>query len=88
MSESMQKEIDAIVALMAPPPSSTGLLTARDVQDIVRRAASKGALVGWLAAEKVVHARMSRTISQLEYENQCNKDRVKELELEVIGLQQ
>ena len=88
MSESMQKEIDAIVALMAPPPSSTGLLTARDVQDIVRRAASKGALVGWLAAEKDVHARMSRTLGQLEYENQCNKDRVKELELEVIGLQQ
>jgi len=88
MSEPMQKEIDAIVALMAPPPQSTGLLTARDVQDIVRRAASKGALVGWLAAEKDVHARMSRTLAQLEYENQNNKDRVKELELEIIGLQQ
>jgi hypothetical protein len=45
-------------------------------------------LVGWLAAEKDVHARMSRTLGQLEYENQCNKDRVKELELEIIGLQQ
>jgi hypothetical protein len=88
MSESMQKEIDAIVAMMAPPASSTGLLTAHDVQDIVRRAASKGALVGWLAAERDVHARMSRTLAQLEYENQCNKDRVKELELEVMGLQQ
>ena len=88
MSEPMQKEIDAIVAMMAPPPSSAGLLTARDVQDIVRRAASKGALVGWLAAEKDVHARMSRTLAQLEYENQNNKDRVKELELEIIGLQQ
>jgi hypothetical protein len=88
MSEPMQKEIDAIVAMMAPPPSSTGLLTARDVQDIVRSAASKGALVGWLAAEKDVHARMSRTLAQLEYENQCNKDRIKELELEIMGLQQ
>ncbi len=84
----MQKEIDAIVAMMAPPPSSAGLLTARDVQDIVRRAASKGALVGWLAAEKDVHARMSRNLAQLEYENQNNKDRIKELELEIIGLQQ
>ena len=88
MSEPMQKEIDAVVALMAPPANSTGLLTARDVQDIVRRATSKGALIGWLAAEKDVHARMSRTLGQLEYENQCNKDRVKELELEVMGLQQ
>jgi len=88
MSESMQKEIDAIVAMMAPPASSAGLLTARDVQDIVRRAASKGALVGWLAAEKDVHARMSRTLAQLEYENQNNKDRIKELELEIMGLQQ
>jgi hypothetical protein len=88
MSEPMQKEIDAIVAMMAPPPSSAGLLTARDVQDIVRRAASKGALVGWLAAEKDVHARMSRTLAQLEYENQNNKDRIKELELEIMGLQQ
>lgn len=87
MSEPMQKEIDAVVALMAPPANSTGLLTARDVQDIVRRAASKGALIGWLAAEKDVHARMSRTLVQLEYENQCNKDRVKELEMEIIGLQ-
>jgi len=88
MSEPMQKEIDAIVAMMAPPASSVGLLTARDVQDIVRRAASKGALVGWLAAEKDVHARMSRTLAQLEYENQNNKDRIKELELEIMGLQQ
>lgn len=83
----MQKDIDAVVALMAPPANSTGLLTARDVQDIVRRAASKGALVGWLAAEKDVQARMSRTLAQLEYENQNNKDRIKELELEVMGLQ-
>jgi hypothetical protein len=45
-------------------------------------------LVGWLAAEKDVHARMSRNLAQLEYENQNNKDRVKELELEIIGLQQ
>jgi len=44
-------------------------------------------LIGWLAAEKDVQARMSRTVAQLEYENQCNKDRVKELELEVMGLQ-
>lgn len=87
MSEPMQKDIDAIVAMMAPPPNSTGLLTARDVQDIVRRAASKGALIGWLAAEKDVQARMSRTVAQMEYENQCNKDRVKELEMEIIGLQ-
>jgi hypothetical protein len=88
MSEPMQKEIDAIVALMAPPPSSAGLLTARDVSDIVRRAASKGALVGWLAAERDVKERAGRALAQLEYENQCNKDRVKELELEVMGLQQ
>jgi hypothetical protein len=87
MSEPMQKEIDAIVAMMAPPPSSTGLLTARDVQDIVRRAASKGALVGWLAAEKDVKERAGRALAQLEYENQNNKDRIKELELEIIGLQ-
>jgi len=84
----MQKEIDAIVALMAPPPQSTGLLTARDVSDIVRRAASKGALVGWLAAERDVKERAGRALAQLEYENQNNKDRIKELELEIMGLQQ
>jgi len=88
MSEPMQKEIDAIVAMMAPPPSSAGLLTARDVSDIVRRAASKGALVGWLAAEKDVKERAGRALAQLEYENQNNKDRIKELELEIMGLQQ
>jgi hypothetical protein len=88
MSEPMQKEIDAIVALMAPPPSSVGLLTARDVSDIVRRAASKGALVGWLAAERDVKERAGRALAQLEYENQNNKDRIKELELEIMGLQQ
>jgi hypothetical protein len=31
---------------------------------------------------------MSRTLAQLEYENQNNKDRIKELELEIMGLQQ
>ncbi len=86
MSESMQKEIDAVVALMAPPANSTGLLTARDIQDIVRRAASKGALIGWLAAEKDTRERMARTLAQVEYENQCNKELVKELEIEIMEL--
>jgi hypothetical protein len=45
-------------------------------------------LVGWLAAEKDVKERAGRALAQMEYENQCNKDRVKELELEIIGLQQ
>jgi len=45
-------------------------------------------LVGWLAAERDVHARRTRTLAQLEYENQNNKDRIKELELEIMGLQQ
>jgi hypothetical protein len=45
-------------------------------------------LVGWLAAERDVKERAGRALAQLEYENQNNKDRIKELELEIIGLQQ
>lgn len=82
----MQKEIDEVVATMAPPANSAGLLTARDIQDIVRRAASKGALIGWLAAERDTRERMARTLAQVEYENQCNRERVKELEIEVMEL--
>lgn len=75
MSESMQKEIDALVAELSPVPCSLGMLTTHEMVPFLRMAATKGAMIGWCAAE---------TRYKQEYENL--KAESKQLELEIMEL--
>lgn len=56
MQDKLNGEIDKIVQQMAPAKGAIGMLTSEDVERIIRQAATKGAMVGWVAGE-----RMART---------------------------
>jgi len=79
MSESMQKQIDEIVEELLPKKGQIGILTAHELQSHLRMAATRGALVGWAAAEKLTTNRFKE-----EYENMAHH--CKQLEFEIMEL--
>ena len=79
MSESMQKEIDLLVAELSPKPGSLGILTTHEMVSHLRMAATRGTLIGWAAAEKLTSTRYKQ-----EYDNLAQH--CKQLELEIMEL--
>lgn len=56
MHDKLNAEIDKIVAEMAPPANSIGMLATDDVVRIMRQAATKGAMAGWVAGERTARS--------------------------------
>ena len=79
MSESMQKEIDALVAELSPKPGSLGILTTHEMVSHLRMAATRGTLIGWTGAEKLTSTRYKQ-----DYDNLAQH--CKQLELEIMEL--
>jgi hypothetical protein len=75
----MQKEIDALVAELSPKPGSLGILTTHEMVSHLRMAATRGALIGWVAAEKLTTNRFKE-----DYDNLAQH--CKQLELEIMEL--
>lgn len=86
MSESMQKEIDDLVDELSPAPGSIGVLTTQDVRDLVRKAATKGTLIGYVVGEKLTGIRYKQKLTecQVEYDNLAQH--CKDLEMEIMVL--
>lgn len=78
MHDKLNAEIDKIVAEMAPPVNSIGMLATDDVVRIVRQAATRGAMAGWVAGERTARAHWGREIDKL-------RERIKELEMDQIA---
>ena len=57
MNTTLRAEIDKIVSDIAPPADAVGLLTAAEVKEIIRMAATQGVMAGWVAAEKATRTR-------------------------------
>ena len=79
MSESMQKEIDAVVDELSPQPRQIGILTTQELRAHLRMAATKGTLIGWAGAERLTSARYKQ-----DYDNLAQH--CKQLELEIMEL--
>jgi hypothetical protein len=79
MSESMQKEIDALVAELSPKPGSLGILTTHEMRSHLRMAATRGTLIGWVGAERLTSAKHKQ-----DYDNLAQH--CKQLELEIMEL--
>lgn len=86
MSESMQMQIDEVVEELSPQPGSFGMLTSQDVRELVRRAATKGTLIGYLAGEKLTVTRFKNKINESYEDYQNLKAHCKQLELEIMEL--
>lgn len=78
MHDKLNAEIDKLVAEMSPPANAVGLLTAEDVTRILRQAATRGAMAGWVAGERTARSHWGREIDKL-------RERIKELEMDQIA---
>jgi hypothetical protein len=79
-------QIDEVVEQLSPPPGSIGMLTSQDVRELVRKAATKGTLIGYVAGEKLTVIRFKNKINE-SYEDYENlKFHCKQLELEIMEL--
>jgi len=88
VSQTMQMEIDRTVNKFTPPMEvGGGFLTRDEYAKLARMAVTEGTLIGWTHAENMTRERLNRKISELEHEVQILRDRVKEVELELLAAQ-
>ena len=88
MSEKMQMEIDRAVGKFTPPMEvGGGFLSREDFKTFARKAVTEGTMIGWVHAENMTRERLGRKIEDLEHEVQILKERVKEVELELMAAQ-
>lgn len=88
MSEKMQIEIDRAVNKFTPPMEvGGGFLTREEYAKLARMAVTDGTFIGWTHAENMTRERMQRKIDALEHELTILKERVKEVEMELLAAQ-
>ena len=88
MSENMQIEIDRAVNKFTPPMEvGGGFLTRDDFKTLARQAVTDGTFIGWTHAENMTRERLQRKIDALEHEVGILRDRVKEVEMELLAAQ-
>ena len=88
MSQTMQIEIDRAVNKFTPPMEvGGGFLTRNEYAKFARMAVTEGTLIGWAHAENMTRERMQRKISELENEVTILRDRVKDVEMELLAVQ-
>jgi hypothetical protein len=88
MSEKMQTEIDRAVGKFTPPMEiGGGFLSREDFKTLARKAVTEGTMIGWVHGENMTRERLGRKIEDLEHEINILRERVKEVELELMAAQ-
>ena len=88
MSQTMQIEIDRAVNKFTPPMEvGGGFLSREDFKTFARKAVTEGTLIGWAHAENMTRERMQRIIAELQNEVTILRDRVKDVEMELLAVQ-
>jgi len=64
-----------------------GFLGRNDFATLARKAVTEGTLIGWAHAENMTRERMQRKITELEHEVTILRDRVKDVEMELLAIQ-
>jgi hypothetical protein len=77
MHDKLNAEIDSIVKQMAPAKDAIGMLTGEDTERIIRQAATKGAMAGWVAGERTARSYWSGKMDKL-------REQIKELQQELV----
>jgi len=75
MHDKLNAEIDKIVAEMAPPKDAIGMLTSDDVARLVRKAATQGAMAGWVAGERTARSYWTGEMDKLRERMKESNDR-------------
>ena len=88
MSQTMQIEIDRVVGKMTPSMEvGAALMSRQDISTLVHQAVTDGTFIGWTHAENMTRERMQRKITDLEQEISILRERVKEVEMELLATQ-
>ena len=86
MSESMQQQIDLEVNKMRAPGGTAGVMFSRhEYEQIIRKAITNGTLIGYVHGETFTRERLERKCRDMDQEMQLLRERVKDLENEVIA---
>lgn len=78
MQDKLNDEISRVCAQLAPPKDSIAMMSSDDVAAIIKKAATHGAVAGWVAGERVARSYWMREVDKL-------RERIKDLEVEAIA---
>jgi hypothetical protein len=83
----MQAEIQELVNRIAPAKGiAGGFMSRNDIIQLITKVADDAALIGWAKGESMSRKRLEKKITNMEQEIDILKDRIKDLELELIAL--
>ena len=83
---SMQAELKELVTRIAPTKDIVGgFMSRNDIIQLITKVADDAALIGWAKGESMSRKRLDKKVTSLEQEVEILKDRIKDLELEVIA---
>jgi hypothetical protein len=82
----MQAELKELVTRIAPSKDiAGGFMSRNDIIQLITKVADEAVLIGWARAETLSRQRLEKKITSMEQEIEILKDRIKDLELEVIA---
>ena len=86
MTTTFKQELEELVTRIAPTKDIAGGFMSRNVIiQLISKVADDAALIGWAKGESMSRKRLDKKIISLEQEVEILKDRIKDLELEVIA---
>jgi hypothetical protein len=82
----MQAELKELVTRIAPSKDiAGGFMSRNDIIQLINKVADEAVIIGWARAETLSRQRLEKKITSMEQEIEILKDRIKDLELEVIA---
>jgi len=83
---SMQSEIQELVERIAPAKGiAGGFMSRQEIIQLISKVADEAVIIGWARAETMSRNRLEKKITSMEQEIDILKDKIKDLELELIA---
>ena len=81
-----KQELEELVNRIAPAKDiAGGFMSRNDIIQLITKVADDAALIGWAKGESMSRKRLDKKVTNLEQEVEILKDRIKDLELELIA---
>lgn len=82
----MQEELQELVTRISPNKGiAGGFMSRNDIIQLITKVADDAALIGWAKGESMSRKRLDKKVAGLEQEIEILKDRIKDLEIELIA---
>lgn len=82
----MQEELQELVTRISPNKGiAGGFMSRNDIIQLITKVADDAALIGWAKGESMSRKRLDKKVAGLEQEVEILKDRIKDLEIELIA---